>query len=63
MIRRAGYEGDITFECDDCGDELDTGEDEFSEALRMFRDFGWLSHKDGEEWSHYCKGCKRNHPR
>lgn len=50
----------ITFECDACGDSLDTGESEFDEANRVRREEGWLAQKVGRDWVHFCsERCAR----
>jgi hypothetical protein len=55
MITR--WAGDIAFECDRCGRELDTGTDEWIEALVELRSNEWKSRKVGEEWTHLCPDC------
>lgn len=51
--------GRIVFECDDCGDPLETDETDFAEAMQMMRDEGWKSVKYGDVWQHRCAGCSR----
>ena len=40
---RFGFDGEITFECDECGDELHTDTPDFTVALQVMRDNGWRS--------------------
>jgi hypothetical protein len=51
--------GDIVFECDGCGDCLETGTDDWEEALSRFREEDWRAFKVGEEWEHHCPDCRR----
>lgn len=52
--------GLYVFECDACGDTLDTHEREFEAANAMRREEGWLAEKVGRDWVHYCsERCKR----
>jgi len=52
--------GEVVFECDSCGETLTTGEDEFAQAMQLFRREGWRAVKDDEDdtWQHYCMRCK-----
>jgi hypothetical protein len=55
MIHRDGYNGPITFECDACEEaQLDTGHDDFKEALAALRHEGWTVRKIGQDWFHFC---------
>ncbi len=57
-IQRSHYEGEITFVCDGCGDENDTGEDAFTDALEAMKADGWRNRRDLQgEWGHYCPDC------
>jgi predicted RNA-binding Zn-ribbon protein involved in translation (DUF1610 family) len=51
-IRRIG--GCVAFECDECGDVLETRETEFQEALAESREAGWRYL--GDEL-HSCPEC------
>lgn len=53
--------GKIIFECDACGDTLETDESDFADANRARRDAGWAAvHVKGDEWAHYCsERCAR----
>lgn len=52
--------GQIVFECDACGDTLDTDTREFDEANALRREEGWLAEKVGRDWVHFCSDrCKR----
>ncbi len=49
----------IVFECDICGDSLDTGETEFSESLHVKKQEEWTSRKDEDgDWIDVCSSCK-----
>ena len=49
----------IVFTCDECDEELDTGETEFHDALAAKKAEGWTSRKDGDnEWMDVCDQCK-----
>ena len=50
--------GKVVYECDNCGDGLDTEEREFEDALSVFRAAGWLAEKVGREWVHTCGKCR-----
>jgi hypothetical protein len=54
MIHRDGYNGPITFECDTCQEELDTGDEDFTQALGLLREERWTIMKIGEDWFHFC---------
>lgn len=49
--------GCISFECDVCGDVLDTEEREFSDAKAMLDREGWKARKIGSDWVHSCTQC------
>lgn len=51
--------GDVVFRCNECGDTLETDEDEFSRALGRLREEGWIYEQDESgRWAHYCSsGC------
>lgn len=52
--------GKIVFECDACGDTLETDTNDFNEANTARRDAGWLAEKVGRDWLHFCsERCKR----
>lgn len=57
-IQRAFYNGPITFVCDECGDELETDETDFTDALDKFKDDGGVATKRaGGDWQHICIDC------
>lgn len=59
MIRR--NRGEIVFECNDCGAEMETGEKSFPDALAAMKDAGWRSVKDEDEeggFAHQCDDCR-----
>lgn len=49
--------GKINFECDDCGEVLDSDTKDFDDAMGVLRAEGWRSEKLGQDWSHYCPKC------
>lgn len=49
------------FECDDCGETLDTSETEWTEAMRVMKNAGWVSRKNGNSWEHFCPQCEGFH--
>lgn len=48
--------GQVVFECDNCGDTLETEESEFDLALERAKENGWGAHRMGRArvWRHYC---------
>lgn len=51
--------GSYIYECDGCGEELDTDETEFDDAHRRREAADWQAKKDDSgEWVHYCPACK-----
>ncbi len=50
----------ITFECDECGDELDTETADFDDAKEHARSEGWRTKKDGSDWLNLCPDCARH---
>ena len=49
----------IHFCCDICGQALDTGETQFTDALEWKKVSGWGSRKDENgEWMDICDECK-----
>jgi hypothetical protein len=54
-----GEDGSIVFECDECGDELDTRVENLGEALSVIRDACWSREQDRKgAWNHYCSTCR-----
>ena len=53
-------EGQIVFECDACGEVLETEEKEFSEAKRRLDAADWRARKVGSDWIHTCPDCVEN---
>jgi len=56
MIRRKKDE--IHFECDGCGEDLNTFEESWDHALAYMKDEKWLAEKFAGEWQHMCPRCK-----
>jgi hypothetical protein len=49
--------GRHVFECDACGETLETETKDFSEALRIMRSAEWRARQVGSDWVHTCFGC------
>lgn len=45
------------FECDSCGEVLDTDTKDWTEALRIMREQNWRARQIGNDWVHSCFGC------
>lgn len=58
-IDRDGFNGPITFCCDDCGDVDETRCSDFASALAKSRSHGWKALKVEDEWEHRCPDCAR----
>lgn len=54
---RTTIHGRHQFECDACGESLDTETPDFSEALQAMRDAKWNTRKIGSDYVHTCFGC------
>lgn len=52
--------GSIVFECDGCGDNLDTSTLDFIEARTTIKEAEWNSRRDdaANAWQHFCPRCK-----
>lgn len=57
MDRQKGL---LVFECDSCGETLDTEKRDFDDARAVLKREGWrtTTPDDGETWEHSCPGCK-----
>jgi hypothetical protein len=51
---RWGFDGEITFVCDECGHEEHTDTASFDAAKDHIKAEGWSIRKDGSEWMHFC---------
>ena len=49
--------GQVHFECDDCGDVLDTESKDFDSAVLILKNENWSSEKIGDVWRHCCPLC------
>lgn len=49
--------GKIIFECDACGEVLESDTNDFAQALTVLRRRGWGANKLGTDWIHRCSGC------
>lgn len=54
---------EIHFLCDGnkCHESLETGRDNWQEAMAYLKRKGWRVIKDGTEWLHLCKDCKHDY--
>lgn len=56
---RWGFDGEITFECDGCGEELHTETAAFETALQTLKAERWRAKKENNnDWAHYCPSCQ-----
>jgi hypothetical protein len=46
--------GDIEFECDNCGDSIETHTDDFTDALNFAKGEGWSARPVDGVWKHFC---------
>jgi len=51
--------GQHVFNCDTCTNVLETRIGDFTAALAMAKEDGWIAYKVGSEWCHSCDSCKR----
>ncbi len=58
MIHRT--HGNISFECDACGETLDTHDDDWNVAWSMAKREGWRSKKVNDQWEHSCPECEES---
>jgi len=56
MIHR--NHGDISFECDTCGELFDTNFHDWVAAWNLAKREGWRSKKVNNEWEHVCPECE-----
>jgi len=54
---RFGFDGEISFECDACGNELHTETANFDAARAKLKDDGWRTIKRNGDWEHICPLC------
>ena len=54
---RYGFDGEVSFECDECGEELHTDQADFKDALIIMKSEGWRSVKGRHDWHHVCGSC------
>jgi hypothetical protein len=50
----------ISFICDDCDADLETGEEDFHDAVGVKKNSGWSSRKDPSngDWDDLCPDCR-----
>ena len=49
--------GEYIFECDVCGDVLNTDDRDFNAARDALTNSGWKARKIGSDWCHSCPAC------
>jgi Fe2+ or Zn2+ uptake regulation protein len=49
--------GDIVFECDECGEVFESATSDFNSAWNQAKRDGWRVRKIGTEWVHECPNC------
>jgi hypothetical protein len=54
MIEREGFDREITFYCDACSADEETGCTDFDDARACIKRKGWVIKKVGDEWCHFC---------
>lgn len=59
MIERNGFDGPITFCCDECGELDDTRCSDFNSAFAKVKSHGWKARKVDDDWQHLCGDCAR----
>jgi hypothetical protein len=60
-LRQSDIDGILSFECDECGDTVDTGETEIIDAARAFkRDHGGYIQMKAKRgtFRHFCQDCR-----
>lgn len=65
MTLHRGRDRDISFQCDECEDVLETNTDDFGDARLELKSERWVAVKDEEHedgWAHYCAQCKAPAP-
>lgn len=54
-VERESRDGDIVFECDNCGDTEETHMTVFTEAIKHVKNTeGWWIRNIDNEWVHFC---------
>lgn len=49
------FSDDIVFNCDNCGELIDTETKSFRDSLDFIKSEGWIISKDEEgKWMHFC---------
>jgi len=55
---KSGLDKAHVFVCDECGDEHDTGEQDFTDAKDHFKSTGGAIRRAwGGRWEHFCETC------
>lgn len=55
--------GKFVYECDACGDTLETDTKDFGEAREAMRLADWRVLQVSTDWVHTCAGCKQKEQR
>jgi Fe2+ or Zn2+ uptake regulation protein len=50
--------GNIVFQCDECGEVLETNTNDFDSARNLLKRERWAVEKIDGEWEHYCSNCR-----
>jgi hypothetical protein len=50
--------GDLEFECDVCGEVIQTNTGNFESAQNILHRQHWQARKHGSSWDHFCPQCK-----
>ena len=50
--------GDLEFECDNCGEVIQTDTSNFESAQNILHRQDWKPKKVGTEWQHFCPKCQ-----
>lgn len=51
--------GDIIWQCDGCGELLDTNTADFDAARNMLTRNQWLTKRASDGWQHFCSDCSK----
>lgn len=57
-LERDGWNGPITFCCDECGEVEETHCSDFTSAMKKAKSHGFVARKRGDDWLHFCGDCK-----
>lgn len=57
LRNRWGFDNEISFECDECGEEYHTDTADFRSALESMKEEGWSNSYHAGEYFHKCAFC------